>query len=66
MQNKCILNVLTIFRICKGKENEGTKKAPSLTNKKQGIKQFKKLDDFDLSIIRRTVHSYFSRKRVQH
>ena len=43
------------------KENEDTKKAPSPTNKRQGIKQFKKLDDLDLSIIRRTVHSYFSR-----
>ena len=43
------------------KENEDTKKAPSSTNKKQGIKQFKKLDEFDLSVIKRTVHSYFSR-----
>ena len=41
------------------KENEDTKKAPSPTNKKQGFKQFKKLDDFDLSVMRRTVHSYF-------
>ena len=29
------------------KENEDTKKALSSTNKKQGVKQFKKLDDFD-------------------
>ena len=43
------------------KENKDTKKAPSLTNKKQGIKQLKNLDNFDLSVIRRTVHSYFSR-----
>ena len=33
-------------------KNEDTKKAPSPTNKKQDIKQFKKLDDFDLSVIR--------------
>ena len=37
------------------------KKAPSPTNEKQGIKQFKRLDDFDLSVIRRTIRSYFSR-----
>ena len=32
-----------------------------LNIKKQGIKQFKMLDFFDLSVIRRAVHSYFSR-----
>ena len=43
------------------KENEDTKKDPSPTNKKRGIKQFRKLHDFDFSVIRRTVRSYFSR-----
>ena len=54
-----IYSCTSVIRIVK--ENEDTKKAPSPTNKKQGIKQFKKLDDFDLSVIRRTLHSYFSR-----
>ena len=45
------------------KENEDTKKASSPTNKKQGIKQFRKLDDFDFRVIRRTVHSYFNRNQ---
>ena len=48
-----IYNCTSVKRIVK--ENEDTKKAPSPTNKKQGIKQFKKLDDFDLSVIRRII-----------
>ena len=39
-------------------ENEDTKMAPNPTNKKQGVKQFKKLDDFDLSVIRRFIFQH--------
>ena len=44
-----IYSCTSIKRIVK--ENEDTEKAPSPTNKKQGIKQFKELDDFDLRVI---------------